>query len=431
MAKPADPPRSKPGEISVSAEQLRPGVHVRLPVHWLDHQFLFNSFVIETDEQVREIAEMKLPTIYCDVSRCRVPPLPPGGGRKIAPESRADHERREAQKAAQLAAKHERIKAMDEIRGHLEHTYKHYVGANKTVSSAISGFDIDPQKAMTDIHEVSHRSTSLLLSDLDSAIVLIAEKGQSDGASAHALSVMTLSLLLGKQSGLPEEGLRLLGSAALLHDIGKSTLNPSILKNPERNRHEEAVYQSHCALGHAAVQKLGRVPNALLEVILHHHEHFDGTGFPSHQRGDQIHIAARVVAVADRFDSLVNPINYRTALSPSEALSRMWAKESGHFDPVLLQLFIKSMGVYPPGTIVQLDDGRIGAVVVSAEADNLLRPQVMLYDPDVPRSEALIIDLAKELSVKIDRAVRLQDRPEDELDYLLPRRRMAWFASEG
>lgn len=427
MPKPDTDIKPNPGEIIVTAAQLRKGVHVRLPVKWSEHQFLFNSFVIETDEQVREIASMQLPQLFCEVARCKVPPLPESSARVTTPERGAEAERREARKVAQIEVKLERSRGMTEIRTHLERTHKLYSGATTTAGGAIRSFDADPKKALGDINEVSQKSTSLLLQEGDNGIVLIAERGLNDTATAHALSVMTLSLLLGKQARLPEDALRLLGSAALLHDIGKDLLNPSIVKNTQRNRQEEAVYQTHCALGLERVQQLGRVPPPVSEAILHHHERCDGSGYPDHQQRDQIHIAARIIGLADRFSNLVNPLNTRDALSPSEALSRIWAKEARQFDPLLLQVFIKAMGVYPPGTIVQLTDGRIAAVVVSAGSSNPLCPKVLVYEPEVPRSQALIIDLATETSVKIDRALRVQDRSEDELDYLLPRRDMSWF----
>jgi hypothetical protein len=133
-----------------------------------------------------------------------------------------------------------------------------------------------------------------------------------------------------------------------------------------------------------------------------------------------------VVAIANRFDNLVNPIEHRRALSPSEALSTLWNREQTAFDGALLQLFVRAMGVYPPGSIVQLSDGRIGAVVGSAPAGRPLSPKVILYAPEVPRRLSIILDLANEELVSVERPLRLQDRPEEELDYLLPRRKINW-----
>ena len=432
MAKTVELLKARPGEIPVDASQLRPGVHVRLPVPWLAHQFLFNSFVIETEDQARQIAAMKLPLLFCEVTRCRLPPLPT---RQVSappdPISEEEKARLAALTAKQLADKHERIRAMTTIREHLETTQKHYVGASKAVGSAFKSFDVDPKESISEITRVSTKSTKLLLTDVDSAIVLIAEKGHRDGSSAHALSVMTLALLLGKQARLPEEALRTLGVGALLHDIGKSAINISILRNTERNKHEQAVYMTHCRIGYESALRVGNLSPPVLEAILHHHERIDGAGFPDHLAGDEIHLAARVIAIANRFDNLANPIDYRRAMSPSEALSTMWVKEKKSFDNMLLQLFVRAMGVYPPGSIVQLSDGRVGAVVVSAATEKPLCPQVMIYEPEVSRHQAIIIDLAKEPLLKIDRALRLQERPNDELDYLLPRRKMSWFHTEG
>jgi HD-GYP domain-containing protein (c-di-GMP phosphodiesterase class II) len=432
MSKPNEDLKAKAGETCIDATQLRPGVHVRLPVPWLEHEFLFSSFVIENEDQARQIAAMNLPQIFCDVARCKVPPLPK---QPLAPPPAQENEE-EKLRLAELTArskaeKLERIMVMSEMRDRLNKTMKHYLDASKSVSSAFKSFETNPKESISQMTQVSERSTALLLSDTDSAIVLIAEKGHQDGASAHALSVMTLSLLLGKQAGLPDEALRTLGMGALLHDIGKSAISSSILRNSERNRHEEAVYMTHCRAGYESVLHAGGLTPPVLEAVLHHHERMDGKGFPDKLAGDKIHIAARIIAIANRFDNLANPIDYRRALSPSEALSTMWVKEKSAFDNKLLQLFIRAMGVYPPGSIVQLSDGRIAAVVVSATSDHSLKPKIMIYEPEVPRQQAFIIDLVKEPSLKIDHALRLQDRSEDELDYLLPRRKMSWFTSEG
>jgi len=424
--------KPRAGEIGIEASQLRPGVHVRLPIPWTEHEFMFNSFVIADEDQARQIAAMNLPQLYCDPARCKVPPLPKAPrAAPPDPASAAETARLAALRAVQMAEKMERAKVMSELRGRLDVAQKHYAGAAKAVGSAIKSFDAHPEESVRQVTEVSEQSTAALLADPDSAIVLIAEKAQADGHAAHSLSVMTLALLLGKQARLPDDALCTLGIGALLHDIGKLALSSSILRNAERNKHEEALYQTHCRLGYESALRAGRLSPPILDAILHHHERIDGSGFPDRLAHKEIHVAARVVAIADRFDSLANPIDYRRALSPSEALATMWTKEQAAFDTVLLQLFIRAMGVYPPGSIVQLTDGRVGAVIASATTESPLSPQVMIYEPEVPRRQAIIVDLAKESSLKIDHPLRLQGRPNEELDYLLPRRKLNWFHMES
>ena len=423
--------KQRTGEIRIEVSQLRPGVHVRLPLQWMEHQFMFNSFVIADEDQARQIAAMNLPDIFCDLASCRVPPLPkPTVIITPDPATQAEIDRLAETKARLMAEKLERTKIMEQLRGRLDTAQKHHAGAAKAVGGAFKSFDANPDESALRISEVSTRSTAALLADPDSAIVLIAEKAQADGNAAHALSVMTLALLLGKQAKLPSEALRALGVAALLHDIGKSAINPSILRNTARNKHEEALYQTHCRVGYESALRAKSLAPPMLDAILHHHERMDGKGFPDGLSGKQIHVASRVVAIANRFDNLSNPVDPRRALSPAEALATMWSKEKDAFDSVLLQLFVRAMGVYPPGSVVQLSDGRVGAVVASAGPGAPLSPQVMIYDPEIPRRQAIIVDLAKESAIKIERSLRLQDRSDDELDYLLPRRKLNWFHGE-
>lgn len=432
MATSDNKPTARAGEISIDASQLRPGVHVRLPIPWMQHEFVFNSFVIASEDQARQIAALNLPSLFCEVARCKVPPLPK---RENAPPpdpaSAEERARLAALTARQMQEKIVRTKVMVDLRGRLDVAQKHYMGASRTMLGALDRFDLNPKESIRQVAKVSEISTAALLADPDSAIVLIAEKGHDEGHAAHALSVMTLALLLGKQAKLPQEALCAIGIGALLHDIGNASISPTILRNAARNRHEEAVYQSHCRLGYEAALRAGTLTAPMLDAILHHHERMDGEGFPDRLAGDQIQLAARIVAIANRFDNLANPVDYRRAMSPSEALSVMWAKEKQAYDYQLLQLFVRAMGVYPPGSIVLLTDGRVAAVVTSATADSPLAPQVMLYEPDVPRREAIIVDLARETSVKIERPLRLHDRPAEELDYLLPRRKISWFHSNG
>ncbi|MBL8396198.1 MAG: DUF3391 domain-containing protein [Candidatus Accumulibacter sp.] len=419
------------GEILIDAAQLRPGVHVRLPVPWIEHQFMFSSFVIVDEEQARLIAAMKLPQLFCDPMRCRVPPLPPpstgnpatcAANRETAP----DRAHLAALTTARLAEKQARSQAMERLREGLDKAQKHYLSAARAVAGALAAFAGNPCEAIREVARVSEDSTAALLADPDSAIVLIAEKAHQDGHAAHSLSVMTLSLLLGKQAQLPPAALQAIGIGALLHDIGKLQVNPAILRNNQRNRHEEAIYQSHCRSGFDAAARAGSLAQSIRHAILHHHERYDGQGFPDRLSANAVPLAARVVAIANRFDNLVNPPDHRRAISPSEALSTLWMRERSAFDPMLLQLFIRAMGVYPPGSIVQLSDGRSAAVIGSAGADKPLRPKVMVYAPEVPRRQSIIVDLALDDGLSIERPLRLQDRTIDELDYLLPRRKINW-----
>lgn len=245
------------------------------------------------------------------------------------------------------------------------------------------------------------------------------------------MSVMTLSLLLARYAGETDETLKAIATGALVHDIHLSRMDRSIVRKVGRTRHEQASFESHCKLGVAEVGLAGLASPQVRDIVLQHHEREDGKGYPSSLRGASISRAAKIVAMADRFDELTNPLEMRLPHSPFEALSVMFTTERSSFDEELLQQFICAMGVYPPGTLVQLSDGHTGLVVAAAPASSRLCPQVLLYEPGVPKSEATIIDLATKPGnpdgITVVKALRTQDRSEDELDYLLPRRKLAWF----
>ncbi len=425
---------AKPGEQAIDAAQVRVGVYVRIPLPWLDHPFLSSSFLVNTEEQVREIAALGV-SLFFDPKRSKVAPAPqeaPGPGRDASAELELTllRQRQEAQRMAKV----QRAKVMAEMRAKLDIVKKQYLSATAQTVLAFQQMGSRPVESVGVIRQVASESARSLLADPTSAIVLIADKAKSQGEVAHALSVMTLSLLLAKHLQLPEAEVHLVATAALMHDIGHASINPSILRNPARNRHEEAVYQTHTRAGYerlAAIAAAGAaVPAAIAEVALYHHVREDGSGFPAGLKLAGMSRAAKIVAIANRFDNLANPIDPRTAVSPFEALGVMWARERTGFDEMLLQSFIRTMGIYPPGTLVQLSDGRIGVVVASAPPTARLCPQVLVYDADTPRVEALILDLADPETarqLKVDKALRIQERSDDELDYLLPRRKMSWF----
>ncbi len=427
----------KPGELSIDATQVRVGVYVRIPLSWLDHPFLSSSFLVTSEEQVREIQALGVP-LFCNPAKSKEKPLPNAALLAAQAQDEAAQQEKELQltllrqrQEAQRAAKAQRAAVMAQMRERLDVAQRQYMAATEQASGAFTHFGARPREAVDALSEVANGSAALLLADPNSAIILIADKGRSQGEVMHALSVMTLALLLAKQLNLDPEALRQVGLAALLHDIGMRSLNMSIVRNPARNKHEQAIYETHCRVGaEQLMAQAGMVPPAVLQGVLCHHEAEDGRGYPRGLRGNEIPLTAKVVGIANRFDNLTNPIDPRAAVSPFEALGVMWARERVAFDEVLLQTFIRTMGIYPPGTLVQLSDGRIGVVAAAAPPQARLCPQVLMYDPDTPRREAIILDLAEPevaQQLKVEKALRMQDRPEDELDYLLPRRKMSWF----
>jgi HD-GYP domain-containing protein (c-di-GMP phosphodiesterase class II) len=202
---------------------------------------------------------------------------------------------------------------------------------------------------------------------------------------------------------------------------------------PERLRHADerfdkddlAVYRDHVAHGVRHGKRMGLKPGALL-VLAQHHEHADGSGFPLKLKAERLSAAARIVALVNRYDNLCNPPSLANALTPHEALSLLFAQARSQFDASMLNSFIRMMGVYPAGSVVQLTDDRY-AMVMSVNSTRPLKPNVLVFEPQRPREEALHLNLMATPDLGIRRSLKPAQLPADALDYLAPRPRVAYF----
>ena len=248
----------------------------------------------------------------------------------------------------------------------------------------------NPKNAARLCQEMVQSLTSEMLSQGDVAIRLLTEAA-GDKSAMHPVNVTVISLLLGKALNVQGAALDELGLAAFLHDMGK-------IKLPERVRRWESnfssgelkVYQDHVVQGVELARQMG-LSAETVKAIAQHHEMVDGSGFPQHLKGDAMTLNARILALVNRYDGLCNPGKLSAAMTPHEALSTIFSQQKTRFDATVLSAFIRMMGVYPPGSVVQLTDERY-ALVVSVNSSRPLKPSLIIHDGHLPKEEALIID---------------------------------------
>jgi putative nucleotidyltransferase with HDIG domain len=247
-----------------------------------------------------------------------------------------------------------------------------------------------------------------------------------DRVSNHAVNVSVLSLLMGRYFALCESDMLDLGLGALLHDVGKSEL-------PDRYRHREdhfnmaeiSLYESHVASGSVHAQRLG-LSDGASTIIAQHHECSDGRGFPLGLTTERTHMLSRIVALVNVYDNLCNPTNPAKSITPHEAVAHLFTQNHKQFDTAILGAFIKMMGVYPAGSVVQLTDDRY-ALVVGVNSSRTLRPRVIVHDPKVPRDVAGVLDLESVPGLGIRRSLKPSALPESVLAYLELQPRMNYF----
>lgn len=420
-----------PTPTLIDVAQLRIGMFVHLDGGWMSHPFPLSSFKIGSAAQIATIRSLGKQRVRWSPEKsdpAAVESLThPGPAEDPAVPDTVPAEAHVAPLAesaeAQARRRHrEALLAQREALHLCEAQFAEATTACKRASEIVL---TQPQVAREQTEALAQAFVDKMIGQQDMCIRLLTEAA-GDKASLHAVNVAVISLLMGKTFGLSAQEMVDLGVGSMLHDIGKIEL-------PERVRHREEhftpaenqFYQEHVAHGVTIAKKMGLAAGATL-VIAQHHEHADGSGFPLRLNSDRMTIASRIVSLINRYDNMCNPHVPSRALTPHEALSLLFAQGKNRYDTAILGGFIKMMGVYPPGSVVQLTDDRY-AMVVSVNSSRPLKPRVMVHEPRVPRDEALLLNLELEPRLGIRRSLKPQQLPTESLDYLSPRTRVAYF----
>lgn len=407
---------------------------IQLEVGWMNHPFPMSSFKISSQEQIQTLQGLGLQQIRYSPSKSDPEPVEPGaaastgGGHAESASmtstrsSGAVDARSGADGGGRRLPSRSLLQMQEAAAAQCDWRFTEATRVYQQIVHSV-GEDASPSRASTDAL-VSGCVTELLANG-DCAIRLLSE-GAGMRPALHSVNVMVLSLLLGKALHIEGQELHEIGVAALLHDLGKSSLplhvaEPHSLLMPADRRR----YESHVAESVVLARKMGWPANVLL-AIAQHHEMMDGSGFPQQLSGKDLGRAGQVLALVNHYDRMCNPLHGADALTPHEALSVIFAQHKPKFDAVVLGAFIRMMGVYPPGSVVQLVNDRY-ALVISVNSSRPLRPRVLVHDPRVPADQALILDLESTPELGIRRSLRPSQMPREALDYLSPRKRICYF----
>jgi HD-GYP domain-containing protein (c-di-GMP phosphodiesterase class II) len=422
---------NKPGTpVPIDASQLVLGLYVWLDLRWDEHAFLTNRFLLKTQNDIAVVQSYNTRgRLYYHPEKSTARPAV----RLNTPLADAAVEAAEVVQSAQKAAMlQEMVRAekakKDKFRLQKDAAVRADRAWDKAASAAREGLlnmARSPKTAGEQLALLSRETASTIAQGQEILLHLLGDK-KDQGPQFHALNTMTLCMLVGKKAGLSEVELADLALGALGHDAGKAQIPPQILKTWPRKKHEEDFYRQHVQYGLQFAAQSGAFSRGALAVIADHHEAVDGSGWP---RGTKTaSVGARILALVDRYDRLCTPeATGREPLLPSEALSTMFRKQGNEFDPALLHTLIKLLGVYPPGTVVQLSDESLALVV--SPGSHSLRPRVLIYSPELPKDEAPMLELAGEPDLKIVETIRPSTLPADVLQWLNPQQRLSYFFS--
>jgi HD-GYP domain-containing protein (c-di-GMP phosphodiesterase class II) len=289
-----------------------------------------------------------------------------------------------------------------------------------------------PRAAVDKVAGIVKEVAGAFSSNEDVSILLLSDRLAASNLHTHAINVMLLSLLIARSQKVDEPGLKELGLGAMFHDVGMLNVPDSIRMKPEAEwtRSDRTFMQMHTEMGAKLMFSLPEIGLGARSVIAMHHENFDGSGYPFKLAGEKIPAFARYAAIADRYDELCNPSRAQDGIPPSEALARMYKIEGARFDPVALAGFIKAMGVYPPGSIVELSNGAVG-LVTSVNRDDSTRPLVTVWQEGVKPENAPVIDLSVEPEIAISRTLRPGELTPEVHEFLNPRARTTYFYAKA
>ena len=401
-------------------------MYVHLDVSWMAHPFATGSFRIASVDQIATIQSLGLTRVRWDPARSDTGVLAavasPQESTLVPEEPEADVDAEHTARAA-LQRRHRAMLAAQ--RASIAGCEREFQAAAREFRSITDAAHSQPDVAREKSETLVRDFLGKIDGAHDTCIRLLGETA-GDRTCTHSLNVTVVSMLLGRAMGLGDDELRDLGLGALLHDIGKIDLPDRVRWRDEHfSAAELQFYQEHVAHGVSLARKMKLSPQATL-VIAQHHEQADGKGFPQRLPAERISAAARIVALVNRYDTLCNPLNPAKGLTPHESLSLIFAQMKSRFDAVTLSAFIKMMGVYPPGSVVELTDGRF-ALVVSVNSARPLKPRVIVHDPRVPAEDALIVDLETQPELGVRRSLKPLQLPRAALDYLSPRQRICYF----
>lgn len=418
-------------------QHLRVGLYVHLDLGWMDHPFAFSHFKIVSEDQIATLRTLGLSRLRYSPERSdeavALVASAARAGQPVAGQATASAATPAGAPAAPTAAMQAKRALMEKIRQRresAERIERAFVATAQTIRDTERILSSQPELALANTTQLVGRIADSILMAPDMVIQVMGEKPGGEEIYLHSLNVATLAMMLAREMQLPKELVTALGVGALLHDIGKHEVPDRILtKKTPLTPAEQHFFEQHPAYGAAMAERM-HLPKAGLAIIAQHHEYHDGSGFPARLKGEAIGLLSRIVVIANYFDDLCNPPSIEAALTPHEALSLMFARLQAKFDPALLKVFIHCMGVYPPGTMVQLSNGAVG-MVLSVNTQRPLKPTVLVYDAHVPRDEAMLLDMGADATLHIGKALRPSQVPRDVLNYLSPRMHTSYYFDAG
>jgi putative nucleotidyltransferase with HDIG domain len=382
----------------IEVAQLRPGMFVtELDRPWIDTPFSAPGFRVRSHDDIDALRRF-CQYVYIEVpeSFAAAPAVQPARRAQVIAASAAARIEQDLLKITNHPGARAPYADQTTLEQELGASYSTFGAARTLLNTLLAELRRGRVADTPALKRVVSNMVESVLRNPDALMCLALIRQKDEYLVQHSLRVCVLALALGRQLGLDDSDLQALGIGALLHDVGMVKLPDAVLKKPGPiDERERALLEQHVYWGVELLQQMPGVPIAALEVVAGHHERHDGTGYMNSAKGEEIGLFAAIGALTDCYDALTSERPYHARLSPQAALKQLYAWRDRQFPNDLVERFIQCMGIYPIGSLVELNTGDIG-VVVTVNRLQRLKPRVALvlranYQP-YPAGQ--IIDLA-------------------------------------
>jgi HD-GYP domain-containing protein (c-di-GMP phosphodiesterase class II) len=369
---------------SISVGELRYGMYVaELDRPWTETPFMFQGFVLKTEKQLETLMKF-CKSVVVDTERAeRLEPVAPAVTRYT---TQAPVEK-EVEKA-RLA----------------------HAGADQKIRAAVEAVKTSKAIDARRVEEAVDGMVQSVLRNPDALLLFSQLRQKGDYTQSHAMDVAVYMTTFGRFLQLPVEQISLLGYLGLMQDIGKLRVPDAIIQKRDRLSAEEfEEAKKHVQHSADILRETPGMPAGLAELALLHHERQDGSGYPKGLKGAQIGMIGSIAAIVDTFDALTTRRPYGEPVSPSTALSMLYKWRGTFFDSALVEQFIRCIGIFPLGSVVEMNSGEVG-IVITQNAEKRLQPRVMVIRDAAgnPLKPQKLLDLSREPKWSADEPYRIK-----------------------
>lgn len=373
----------------IAVADLRVGMYIQsFCGAWTDHPFWTSKFLLDSDKDLQRIRASGVTELWIDASKGL--DIEQGQGSVSQEEAAAEAE------ARLLAIAQPGAPQACSLEEELNRAAKLCARSKQAVMAMFGDVRMGQALHFEAAESLVEDITQSVMRHPNALISLARLKHADEYTYMHSVAVCALMIALARQMGLADAQVKDAGLAGLLHDVGKMAIPGAVLNKPGKLTDAEfSRVRQHPEAGGKILLASKQVNALVLDVCLHHHEKVDGTGYPHRLAGEQISLFARMGAVCDVYDAVTSNRPYKKGWDPAESIRRM-AEWKGHFDAVIFQAFVKTVGIYPTGSLVRLESGRLG-MVLDQNGASLLTPRVKVFfssrsKTPIPQE---VIDLAR------------------------------------